>query len=471
VVGELEFPGSGDIMPTGDFFDSLRILPANEHVMCSRKTSSQRASVRAGIALGLGFGLVMGVSGTATAQRLQPDLRSSVPSSHATRHNLSRESQVQFFAVPPGIENGPFGPGDAAWTNYYAAPSNTSTWGPYCAGGGGSVVQSADGVPACGPTGTTTIELPSPSNLTIETPGFQCVELSDRFLYVHDGLLAQPANGDQVVAEYGAKFSIPIVANGTANNAPQTSDVISFSANSNFQDSDGGHVAVVVGSTVGSSGNGTISVLDENDNDTAGLRSIAVDDWVVQPYGSYTYIEWLELSSFVPAPSVGSISPDSGPAGTSVTISGNNFTDASAVHFGSASASFSVTNSTTIAATAPSGTGTVNVTVTTPAGTSAVSSADQFKYPVPPPTVTAVRPTSGPTKGGTKVTITGTNLTGVTAVRFGSTSALSFKTSAAGIRAVSPAGTGTVNVTVVTATGTSPVNPDDQFTYVAKKKK
>jgi hypothetical protein len=36
-----------------------------------------------------------------------------------------------------------------------------------------------------------------------------------------------------------------------------------------------------------------------------------------------------------------------------------------------------------------------------------------------PPTVTNVNPNTGPTSGGTSVTITGTNFSGVTAVRFG----------------------------------------------------
>ena len=36
------------------------------------------------------------------------------------------------------------------------------------------------------------------------------------------------------------------------------------------------------------------------------------------------------------------------------------------------------------------------------------------------PTVTGISPTSGPTAGGTSVTITGTDLTGATSVKFGS---------------------------------------------------
>ena len=39
--------------------------------------------------------------------------------------------------------------------------------------------------------------------------------------------------------------------------------------------------------------------------------------------------------------------------------------------------------------------------------------------PPPAPTVTGISPTSGPTTGGTAVTITGTNFTGASAVKFG----------------------------------------------------
>ncbi|WP_295808187.1 cadherin-like beta sandwich domain-containing protein [uncultured Nitratireductor sp.] len=72
-------------------------------------------------------------------------------------------------------------------------------------------------------------------------------------------------------------------------------------------------------------------------------------------------------------PSITNISPNNGPAagGTSVTITGTNFTGATAVTFGgTAAASFTVNSSTTISAVTPAGTaGAVDVAVTTPGGT------------------------------------------------------------------------------------------------------
>ncbi len=83
------------------------------------------------------------------------------------------------------------------------------------------------------------------------------------------------------------------------------------------------------------------------------------------------------------------------------------------------------------------------------------------------PTVTNVNPNSGAAAGETTVTITGTNFTGVTAVKFGANNAKSFTfNSATSITAVSPAGAGVVNVTVSTPAGSSAPNPADEFSYL-----
>lgn len=80
-------------------------------------------------------------------------------------------------------------------------------------------------------------------------------------------------------------------------------------------------------------------------------------------------------------PTISSFNPTSGltGGGLAVTLTGTNFTGATSVKFGTAAASFSVTNSTTIAATSPAGTpGTVNISVTTPGGTA--TSSGVFTY-------------------------------------------------------------------------------------------
>ena len=83
--------------------------------------------------------------------------------------------------------------------------------------------------------------------------------------------------------------------------------------------------------------------------------------------------------------------------------------------------------------------------------------------------MSSVSPNAGPMAGGTVVTISGANLSSVTAVYFGATAATGFSLNAANqIVATSPAGiAGTVDVTVATPQGSSIASPADQFRYVA----
>lgn len=86
-----------------------------------------------------------------------------------------------------------------------------------------------------------------------------------------------------------------------------------------------------------------------------------------------------------------------------------------------------------------------------------------------PPTVTGVSPNGGSPTGGTSVVITGTGFTASSAVNFGTAAASNVvvNTGTQQITATSPAGFGTVDVTVTTAVGTSPTSSADQFTYAA----
>ncbi|MBJ7472961.1 MAG: IPT/TIG domain-containing protein, partial [Solirubrobacteraceae bacterium] len=179
--------------------------------------------------------------------------------------------------------------------------------------------------------------------------------------------------------------------------------------------------------------------------------------------------------TYLAPPTVTGLAPAEGPTagGTSVTITGTNFiglSGAAAVQFGGVNASsYSVVNATTITATAPAGTGTQDVRVTTPGGTSANTAADNYTY-YPPPTVTVVSPDAGPTAGGTFVTITGTNfsgLSGASAVQFGGVNATSYTVfNATTITATAPAGSaGVADVRVTTPGGTSANTAADNYTY------
>jgi hypothetical protein len=108
-----------------------------------------------------------------------------------------------------------------------------------------------------------------------------------------------------------------------------------------------------------------------------------VDVTVTTPGGTSPTISADHFMYVAPVvPSVVRVSPSSGPTsgGTTVAITGTNFTGASAVIFGAATASFTVNSSSQITAHSPAGTGTVNVRVTGPGGTSGTNSSDEFSY-------------------------------------------------------------------------------------------
>ena len=86
----------------------------------------------------------------------------------------------------------------------------------------------------------------------------------------------------------------------------------------------------------------------------------------------------------------------------------------------------------------------------------------------PQPAVTSVHKNSGPSAGGTEVSVKGTDLQGAWEVKFGSVDATSFTVNAAGtvITAFSPAETaGPVDVRVTDPGGTSSTGQDDVFTF------
>ena len=167
-------------------------------------------------------------------------------------------------------------------------------------------------------------------------------------------------------------------------------------------------------------------------------------------------------------PLIASVSPASGPSsgGTRVTISGTNFRAGSVVTFGGAPATnVVVLNSTTITASTPAGLpGTVGIVVT--AGSASTSMAGAFAYLQNAPTITGVSPATGPSTGGTTITITGTNLSNVTGVSVGGISATAVTVvNATTVTAkTAPHGVGLVDVSVTTSTGNLATDPS-AFTY------
>ncbi|WNZ08660.1 IPT/TIG domain-containing protein [Streptomyces sp. 11x1] len=167
------------------------------------------------------------------------------------------------------------------------------------------------------------------------------------------------------------------------------------------------------------------------------------------------------LFTYVTTPSLSSLSPNQGPVagGTTVTLTGANLSGATAVQFGGVAAtSFTVNSSTQITAVTPAhAAGAAAVTVTTPGGTSNAADPNAFFFYSAQPLLTFLAPPSGPTAGGTAVTLTGSGLLAATAVQFGGVAATSFTVdSSTQITAVAPAhAAGAAAVTVTTPGGTS----------------
>ena len=357
--------------------------------------------------------------------------------------------------------------GSADHYTYTSAPSapTVSSLGTSSGGSGGGTVVIVTGTGFTGATGVsfgsypasaffvnsdTQLTVVSPSqaagtvDLTVTTPsGTSSTSSSDHFTY--------------------SAASAPSVSSVSSSSGPTAGGVYVTVSGSNFT----GASAVSFGSNPATSftvvSDGTIFALAP-----AGSAG-TVDVTVTTPSGTSSTGS-SDHYTYVAAPTVTGISPSSGSTvgGTSVTITGTNFTGATTVYFGTtAVTSFTVGSSTSITITAPAGSaGTVDITVVTAGGTSATSSSDHFTY-VAPPVVSGVSPSSGSTAGGTSVSISGSHFTGATAVYFGGTAATSFTVNSDGsITAVSPAGSaGTVDITVVTAAGTSATSSADHFTY------
>jgi YVTN family beta-propeller protein len=220
-------------------------------------------------------------------------------------------------------------------------------------------------------------------------------------------------------------------------------------------------------------GSGTVSAIDTASNSVTAIVSVGTFPFrlAITPDGRRLYVTNQEsgTATVIPTlPVVNAITPTQGPTigGTQVTIAGTMLSGATAVHFGSSPASslFVDAAGTQALAVAPvGGAGPVPVTVTTPGGTSRPVS---FTYFVPAPTISAIAPAQGPTTGGTQVIITGSNLDGATAVKFGTVPATNVLVNPGGTQVIAhgPVGSaGTVPVTVTTPGGTS--NPVS-FTYL-----
>ena len=154
-------------------------------------------------------------------------------------------------------------------------------------------------------------------------------------------------------------------------------------------------------------------------------------------------------SNFFILPTITSFLPANGVIGTRVTINGANFIGTPTVKFNGITATgVVVTNSTLLGATVPSTATTGPITVTTTDGTA--TSLTLFYLP---PFITSFSPTNS--APGTTVTITGTNFTDTSSLKFNGATASFFNVTSNSLQVTVPTNFTTGPLTLITPGGTN----------------
>jgi hypothetical protein len=173
-------------------------------------------------------------------------------------------------------------------------------------------------------------------------------------------------------------------------------------------------------------------------------------------------------------PTVTGLSAATGPltGGNMVIIKGTNFRDPNAIGsncqvlFGGTPAAFTVLSSTAIQAYVPASATAGQVTVTVQNNNQTATNTPAFTYIDQLPVVTGLSPNNA--APGSTITVTGLNfVAGQTTVKFGSLAGTNVQvTSPTSLTVQVPeGGKRTVEVTVTTPAGTSPITFSDRFTY------
>ena len=204
-------------------------------------------------------------------------------------------------------------------------------------------------------------------------------------------------------------------------------------------------------STVAASATVAVSLIGVSNPATASVYTATVSttsDTLVKATSGYCVVA-------AGVPCIATVAPASGGVGVGVTITGVNLAGATALSFHGTSAAILTNTATKITTTVPTGATTGTISVTTGGGTAI--SPTTFKV-VPVPSISGFSPSSGPV--GTTVTISGTNLTKATSVKFNGTATPILTDTAGQITAKVPAGatTGTIIVTTAGGNATSATN-------------
>jgi len=174
-------------------------------------------------------------------------------------------------------------------------------------------------------------------------------------------------------------------------------------------------------------------------NNTTGMLVLASDR--TTHYYLHNFFDFT-----VDGPQITSFSPSSGPIGTQVTITGENFSSATKAAFnGVTAASFTIDSDTQLRATVPTGASNGVISITNAINTG--TSANDYLLTAPP-VVSSFAPSNGP--AGAEITIVGNHFASTTSVAVNGTEALNFIVdSDTQLRVIIPTGatTGKISVT------------------------
>ena len=173
----------------------------------------------------------------------------------------------------------------------------------------------------------------------------------------------------------------------------------------------------------------------------------------------------------VSAPTISSFTPDNGVVGTSVTITGTNFTNAATVSFnGTAATTVNFVSGTELTALVPTGATTGTISVTTAGGTA--TSAASFTVNNPAPTLTSISPNTRVAGSGSfTLTATGTGFVNSSVVNFNGAALTTTFGSSTSLTATVPASAiataGTYDVTVTSPAPGGGTSAPQTFTVSA----
>lgn len=169
---------------------------------------------------------------------------------------------------------------------------------------------------------------------------------------------------------------------------------------------------------------------------------------------------------YIPFPIITTLSAASGPTagGNTINIYGYNLSTATEVSFAANTATPTIVNDGLISVTVPAGTsaGDIQMNVTTVGGTTA-----NFNYTyVDEPTLSSISPSSGPTNGGTSVTLSGTGFQTTNSITVGGNPCSYGVINSTTLAIITPPGTSGAADVVVTTNGGSATSVGG-YTYIS----